>query len=113
MLFVYFGYMALRAAIDDTVKADKASAVLALVGAVNVPIIHYSVYWWTSLHQGETVMKGKMDTDMLVPLLINILGFTLVFGALLLRRVRAEVLFRERRTRWVRDMVLSAAGRGT
>ena len=111
MLFVYFGYMALRAAIDDTVKADKASAVLALVGAVNVPIIHYSVYWWTSLHQGDTVMKGKMDTDMLVPLLINILGFTLVFGALLLRRVRAEVLFRERRTRWVRDLVLETGGR--
>ena len=52
MLFLYFGYMALRAAIDDTAKADRASAVLALVGAVNIPIIHFSVEWWSSLHQG-------------------------------------------------------------
>ncbi len=111
MLFIYFGYMALRASIDDTVKADKASAVLALVGAVNVPIIHFSVEWWSSLHQGQTVAKGAMDPEMLIPLLINIGGFTLIFGALLLRRVRSEVLYRERRTRWVREMVLAAEGR--
>ena len=110
LLFLYFGYMALRGAIDDTVKADKASAVLALVGAVNVPIIHYSVEWWSSLHQGPTLMKEggpAMDPAMLYPLLAMILGFTFVFGALLLRRVRTEVLFRERRTRWVKDMVLA------
>ena len=110
LLFLYFGYMALRGAIDDTVKADKASAVLALVGAVNVPIIHFSVEWWSSLHQGQTLMKEggpAMDPAMLYPLLAMILGFTLVFGALLLQRVRAEVLFRERRTRWVREMILA------
>ncbi len=110
MLFLYFGYMALRAAIDDTSKADRASAVLALVGAVNVPIIHFSVEWWSSLHQGQTVMKGAMDTEMLVPLLVCIVGFTLLFGAMLLRRVRTEVLYRERRTRWVRELILSDAG---
>jgi len=54
LLFLYFGYMALRSSIDDVAKADKASAVLALVGAVNVPIIHFSVEWWSSLHQGPT-----------------------------------------------------------
>ncbi len=110
MLFLYLGYMALRGAIDDTVKADKASGVLALVGAVNVPIIHYSVEWWSSLHQGPTLIKKggpAMDTAMLYPLLAMIFGFTLLFGALLLRRVRAEVLYRERRTRWVKDLVLS------
>jgi len=110
MLFVYFGYMALRAAIDDTTKADKSSAVLALVGAVNVPIIHFSVQWWSSWHQGPTLIKEGgpgMDPGMLYPLLAMIFGFTLVFGALLLRRVRTEVLFRERRTKWVRDLVLS------
>jgi heme exporter protein C len=110
MLFLYFGYMALRGAIDDVNKADKASAVLAMVGAVNVPIIHYSVEWWSSLHQGATIVrKGgpAMDKEMLYPLLAIIVGFTLVFGALLLRRVRTEVLYRERRTRWVREMVLS------
>ena len=114
MLFVYFGYMALRAAIDDTTKADKASAVLALVGAVNVPIIHFSVEWWSSLHQGATLLRKDgpaMDPSMLYPLLAMILAFTLLFGALLLRRVRTEVLFRERRTRWVKEMVLSARGR--
>lgn len=110
MLFLYIGYMALRGAIDDTVKADKASAVLALVGAVNVPIIHFSVQWWSSLHQGPTLIKEggpAMDPAMLYPLLAMILGFTLLFGALLLRRLRAEVLFRERRKRWVKELVLS------
>ena len=114
MLFLYFGYMALRAAIDDPAKADKASAVLALVGAVNVPIIHFSVEWWSSLHQGPTLIREggpAIDTNMLYPLLAMILGFTLVFAALLLRRVRSEVLYRERRTHWVKEMILSAEGR--
>jgi heme exporter protein C len=114
MLFVYFGYMALRAAIDDTAKADKASAVLALVGAVNVPIIHFSVEWWSSLHQGATLLRKDgpaMDPSMLYPLLAMILAFTFLFGALLMRRIRTEVLFRERRTRWVKEMVLSERGR--
>jgi heme exporter protein C len=115
MLFLYFGYMALRGAIDDTAKADRASAVLALVGAVNVPIIHFSVEWWSSLHQGPTLVKKggpAMDPAMLYPLLAMILGFSLIFGALLLRRVRTEVLYRERRTRWVRELVLSNSGPG-
>ncbi len=109
LLFLYIGYMALRNAIDDTAKADKASAVLALVGVVNVPVIHFSVQWWTSLHQTSTLLDEggpAMDAAMLYPLLANILGFTLLFGALLLRRVRSEVLSRERRARWVRDLVL-------
>ena len=113
MLFLYFGYIALRGAIDDTAKADRASAVLALVGAVNVPIIHFSVEWWSSLHQGPTLIrKGgpAIDSEMLYPLLAMILGFTLLFGALLLRRVRTEVLYRERRTKWVREMILSTPG---
>ena len=102
--------MALRAAIDDTTKADKASAVLALVGMVNVVIVPYSVKWWSSLHQGQTILAEggpAIDAEMLYPLLANIFGFSLVFGSLLLRRVRTEVLYRERRTRWVREMILS------
>jgi heme exporter protein C len=111
LLFLYFGYMALRGAIDDTAKADKASAVLALVGIVNVVIVHFSVEWWSSLHQGQTVFKqGTMDADMRIPLFAMLIGFTLLFGSLLLRRVRTEVLFRERRTRWVREMILSPEG---
>jgi heme exporter protein C len=114
MLFLYFGYMALRSAIDDTTKADKASAVLALVGAVNVPVIHFSVEWWSSLHQGATLIRKDgpaMDADMVYPLLAMILAYTLIFGGFLLRRVRTEVLFRERRTKWVRDLILSPGGR--
>jgi len=111
LLFLYFGYMALRSAIDDTAKADKASAVLALVGVVNVVIVHFSVEWWSSLHQGQTVFKkGTMDADMRIPLFAMLIGFTLLFGSLLLRRVRTEVLFRERRTRWVREMIVSPEG---
>ena len=113
MLFFYFGYMALRSAIDDTSKADRASAVLALVGSVNAVIVHYSVEWWSSLHQGQTLLAEggpAMDKSMLYPLLAMILGFTLIFGSLLLRGVRAEVLHRERRTRWVKEMILSPEG---
>ncbi len=109
LLFLYFGYMALRAAIDDTQKADRACAVLALVGAVNVPIIKYSVIWWSSLHQGPTLIREggpAMPLPMLIPLLAMILGFSLLFGAMLLSRVRSEVLYRERRSRWVRNLLL-------
>ncbi len=109
MLFLYFGYMALRAAIDDTQKADRAGAVLALVGAVNVPIIHFSVEWWSSLHQGPTLIReggAAIAPAMLYPLLAMILGFSLLFGAMLLSRVRSEVLYRERRARWVRNLLL-------
>lgn len=113
LLFLYFGYIALRSAIDDTAKADKACAVLALVGVVNVVIVHYSVEWWSSLHQGQTLLAEggpAMGKDKLYPLLAMILGFTLLYGAMLARRIRAEVLYRERRTRWVRELVLSPNG---
>ena len=112
LLFLYFGYMALRASIDDTAKADKASAVLALVGVVNVVIVHFSVEWWSSLHQGQTVFrKGTMDTEMRIPLFANLIGFTLLFGGMFALRLKTEVLSRERRTRWVREMMLSPGGK--
>jgi heme exporter protein C len=119
LLFLYFGYMALRASIDDIGRADRASAVLALVGAVNLPIIHFSVEWWSSLHQGPTLVRAggpAIEPAMLYPLLAMIFGFSLLYGALLLHRLRSEVLSRERRARWVRDLLLvdgSAAGRET
>lgn len=109
LLFLYIGYMALRGAIDDLSRADRASAVLALVGAVNVPIIHFSVEWWASLHQGPTLIRAggpAIEAAMLYPLLAMIFGFSLLFGALLLYRVRSEVLSRERRARWVRELLL-------
>ena len=105
LLFLYAGVMALRASIDDRDRADRAAAVLAIVGVVNLPIIHYSVYWWNTLHQPPTLTKlGKptMAGDMLWPLLVMLLGFTLYFGAVLLVRMRAEILRRERDAAWLR-----------
>jgi heme exporter protein C len=108
LLFLYLGYMGLRAGIEDPVKADKASAVLAVVGVVNVPLVKYSVEWWNSLHQTPTVMKmGKpsMDFDMLWPLLLMFVAFALYFVAVLLTRLRAELLRRERNASWIREVV--------
>jgi heme exporter protein C len=108
LLFLYLGYMGLRQAFDDPQRADRASAVLAVVGVVNVPIIRYSVEWWNSIHQAPSVMKMErpsMPVDMLVPLLIMLLAFTLCFVAILLVRLRGEVLARERAASWVREVI--------
>ena len=108
LLFLYFGFMALNRAYVDPRSGERASAVLALVGIINVPIIHYSVVWWNSLHQGPTVFVGNrsdISTGMLVPLLLMILGFTFFFGACLLKRIQAEVLERERNAAWVAEVV--------
>src|SRR6187549_17886 len=108
LLFLYFGYMGLRAGIEDPVKADKASAMLAVVGVVNVPVIKFSVEWWNSLHQTATVMqlgKPTMDGRMLWPLLLMFLGFALYFITVLLIRLRAELLRRERNASWVREVL--------
>jgi heme exporter protein C len=110
LFFLYLGYMGLRSSIDDTHRADRASAVLAVVGVVNVPIIHFSVMWWNSLHQAPSVMQlaaPTMPASMLVPLLLMLLGFTLMFAALLLVRLRGEILSRERTANWVREAVAS------
>jgi heme exporter protein C len=108
LLFLYLGYMGLRSGLEDTQRADRASAVLAVVGVVNVPIIHYSVTWWNSLHQAPSVMrlaKPDMAASMLVPLLLMLTGFTLFFAAILLVRLRGEVLSRERAAGWIREIV--------
>ncbi len=108
LLFLYLGYMGLRSAIDDTARADRASAVLVLVGVINLPIIHYSVDWWNSLHQGHTLLKfGKasMPPSMLVPLLLMMLAFLLYFAAIMLTRARGEVLRRERNARWISEAI--------
>ena len=108
LLFLYLGYMGLRSAMEDVQRADRVSAVLAIVGVVNVPIIHYSVVWWNSLHQAPSVMKfdrPDLPVSMLVPLLMMLLGFTLFFAALLLVRLRGEVLKRERTASWIREVV--------
>lgn len=108
LLFLYLGYIALANAIEDRDTAARATAVLALVGVVNIPIIHYSVEWWNTLHQGATVTKldkPSIHLSMLVPLLLMALSFTAFYGAVVLRRVRCEILEREQRSGWVRELV--------
>jgi heme exporter protein C len=110
LLFLYLGYMGLRASFDDLQRADRASAVLAIVGVVNVPIVKYSVVWWNSLHQGSSLSltgKDTIATPMLIPLLVSMLGFTLYFAAILLLRLRGEILRRERSANWIREALSS------
>jgi heme exporter protein C len=110
LLFLYVGAMSLRSAFEDPARGDRAAALLGLVGLVNVPIIHYSVQWWNSLHQGATVAKlGKpeMPGSMLWPLLSMFLGFMLFYGAVLCVRLQGEVLNRERQSKWVREAIKS------
>ena len=107
LLFLYFGVMALRSAIPSTNAASKGCAILTLVGVVNLPIIKFSVEWWNTLHQGATLKlteKPTMTPEMLWPLLVSIAAFYLFFMVVLMLRMRAEILGRERRTRWVRDL---------
>lgn len=107
LLFLFLGYLALRGAFDDRDKADRVTAILAVVGVVNIPIIHYSVEWWNSLHQGPTILRADspaMTTDMLIPFLIMVAGFTLTFYWLLLRRLQAEIIEREGNARWIREL---------
>src|SRR5689334_24597687 len=103
LLFLYFGFMALQAAIDDPRRADKAGAVLALVGVVNVPIIYFSVKWWNTLHQGASVSLTKspsMAATMLTAMLIMTFGFWFYGIAAVLLRARCIMLERERASDW-------------
>lgn len=101
LFFLYLGYMALWATIEDPNRAARTAAVLALVGAVNLPIIRFSVDWWNTLHQPASVFRLDGPTihpSLLWPLLISAIGFTLFFVAVHLVRMRAEILRRRVRT---------------
>lgn len=108
LLFLYLGFLALQSSIDDPRRADKACAILALVGVVNVPIIYFSVIWWNTLHQGASVSLTKapsMATTMLWGMLIMVAAFWMYAIAMALLRVRNIILERERHTEWVRHAV--------
>lgn len=107
LFFLYIGFIALQAAIDDPRRADKAGAILALVGVVNVPIIYFSVKWWNTLHQGASVSLMKAPTmaaTMLWGMLIMALAFWMYSIAVALTRVRAIILERESHTEWVKEL---------
>ncbi len=110
LFFLYLGVMALNSAIESESTAAQASAVLALVGLVNIPIIKYSVEWWNTLHQPATFKlteKPAMPAEMWLPLLVMVIGFYCFFAVSLMMRLRNEILRRERRSGWVRDLLLS------
>jgi heme exporter protein C len=107
LLFLYCGAIGLQQAFDDPRAAARAVALLALVGVVNVVIVHYSVEWWNTLHQGSTVLKlGKpnITADLARPLYASLLGSLCLAGASVLRRTQNEVLLRERDTAWVKEL---------
>jgi heme exporter protein C len=109
LLFLYLGYIALVSAIDDTRTAGRAGSLLVIVGVVNIPIIHYSVEWWNTLHQGPTVTKmdkPSIHMSMLVPLLLMASAFQMYFFTLVLMRARTELLHRERRSDWIKEVTL-------
>jgi heme exporter protein C len=104
LLFLYIGYMSLQSAIDDQSRSDRASAVLAIVGVINVPIIYFSVKWWNTLHQGSTINFSKSSTMapmMLNAMLIMMVAFWLYSIAVILTRVRREIEHRERQSAWL------------
>lgn len=108
LLFLYLGVMALYNAIEDKRTAARAVAILALVGVVNIPIIHYSVEWWNTLHQGPTVTKfdkPSIHLSMLIPLLIMAVAFKLFYLGSLFMRVRTELLAREQKSKWVKELL--------
>ena len=106
LLFLYIGFIALQAAIDDPRRADKAGAVLAIVGVVNIPIIYFSVQWWNTLHQGSSInfsSSPSMASIMLIGMLIMALGCWAYTFAAVLMRLRCIILERERHTEWVKE----------
>ena len=107
LLFLYFGIMALRSAIDDPRRADRACAVLTIVGAVNIPIIYFSVQWWNTLHQGASVSLSaapKMASIMLLGMLVMTFAAWFYTIAVALWRVRVIILERERGSGWISGM---------
>jgi heme exporter protein C len=106
LLFLYLGFISLHASIDDPRRADRASALLAIVGSVNVPIIYFSVKWWNTLHQGATIKFSgtSMQTAMQHALFTMLLACWCYAVAMTLLRVRSIILERERNTQWVRDL---------
>tara|TARA_R110000782_G_scaffold129164_7_gene220757 strand:- start:1912 stop:2667 length:756 start_codon:yes stop_codon:yes gene_type:complete len=110
LLFLYLGYIGLRSAIDDRRVAGKAGAILALVGAINIPVIHYSVVWWNTLHQSASVSKfdnPSIELNMLIPLLCMAFAFQFFYLCILLINSRSELLEQEKRSQWVKELVTS------
>ena len=108
LLLLYLGYIALQSAFDDKRIAARAGAILALIGVINIPIIHYSVEWWSTLHQGPTISKfdkPSIHLTMLIPLLLMVIAFKTFYITTLLIRARSEILEYECNSSWVKKYV--------
>ncbi|WP_462157688.1 heme ABC transporter permease [Pseudoalteromonas sp. GB56] len=107
LLFLYLGVLSLYHAFEDKRAGGKAASILALVGVVNLPIIHFSVEWWNTLHQGATITKfdsSAIDPSMFWPLMVNIAGFLGFLGAVTLIRLKTEILKSEQHRPWVKEL---------
>jgi len=112
LFFLYMGVIALQNAYQNQQMADKFSAILALVGMVNIPIIYKSVDWWNTLHQPATIKiteASTMHASMLYPLFVMMLGFYCFYAWALMKAVRMEILRREYKTKWVNEIVMAKA----
>lgn len=110
LLFLYLGIMVLYSAFTERKTAEKAAAILCIVGVVNIPIIHYSVEWWNSLHQTSTVLKEggpAMPASMLTPLLLMGLAYNFFYGWLLFVKARTQALIQEQGSQWVKQVIES------
>jgi len=108
LFFLFVGIMALRSAMENRASAGRATSLLALVGLVNLPIIKFSVDWWNTLHQSSSFSlteKPAMPIEMWFPLLLMVIGFYLFFFSVWVMRIRTEILNRERKTDWVRNLI--------
>lgn len=111
LLFLYIGFIALQSAFRDQRKGDQAGRILLLVGVINIPIIHYSVQWWQTLHQGATISKfaePSIAASMLYPLLIMLLAYGCLFLWVMLLNGRNEILQQESQTQWVRELLCNS-----
>jgi heme exporter protein C len=109
LLFLYLGFIALHKAFEDREVADRAAGIVAMVGVINVPIIHYSVKWWNTLHQGATITKfGKpsIEGTMLESLLVMIVAVLMFAATIIIMRIRVEILDREYRKQWVKNLFI-------
>ena len=107
LLFLYFGIIAVHSVIEEPRTAARVASILAIIGVINIPIIHYSVTWWSSLHQPNMLLVSKTPSvhpSMLYPLLVMATAFQLYFVSLLFIRMRNAILHRERLTSWVQDI---------
>jgi heme exporter protein C len=106
LLFLYLGFISLHASIDDPRRADRAAALLAIVGSVNVPIIYFSVKWWNTLHQGSTIKftGTSMQVTMQQAMFTMLAACWLYAIAIILARVRSIILEREKNTKWITEL---------